>query len=106
MDETNKKNKIHKERPQSCDRKKYDGPKNDDHNKNNNNYINNYYSNAFEAIMQENRQEPVTSNSNRRRQSIKLESGFSQINQLEPNHGKSKGFGSAFKKIFAFKKKP
>ena len=107
VDETNKKNKIHKERPQSCDRKKYDGFKNEDHNKNNNNnVINNYYSNAFEAIMQENRQDPVTSNSNRRRQSIKLESGFSQINQLDPHHEKSKGFGSAFKKIFAFKKKP
>ena len=69
VDETNKKSKIHKERPQSCDRKKYDGFKNEDHNKNNNNnVINNYYSNAFEAIMQENRQDPVTSNSNRRRQ--------------------------------------
>ena len=81
--------------------------KNEYYNKNNNNnYINNYYSNAFEAIMQENREEPVTSSSNRRRQSTKLESGFNQINQLDPHHEKSKGIGSAFKKIFAFKKKP
>ena len=109
IDEPNKKNKIHKERPQSCDRKKYEGIKNEGYNKNNNkdnNYINNYYSNAFEAIMQENRQEPTNRNSNRRRQSIKLESGFSQINQLDPNHEKSKGFGSTFKKFFSFKKKP
>ena len=107
VDENNKKSKIHKERPQSCDRKKYEGLKNENYNKNNNNnYINNYYSNAFEAIMQENIEEPVTSSSNRRRQSIKLGDGFNQINQLDPHHEKSKGIGSAFKKIFAFKKKP
>ena len=107
MDESKKKNKIHKERPQSCDRKKYEGFKNENYNKNNdNNYINNYYSNAFEAIMQENRQEQTSSNSNRRRQSTKMQSGFDQIHQLDPNHEKSKGFGSTFKKIFVFKKKP
>ena len=94
-----KKNKIHKARPQSCDRKIFDSYGNID--KKDNKY-NNYHSNAFDAIINENRQDDK-SNDNRKSGKInKIPTGFNQINQLNDPKDKSKGFGSAIKKIFSF----
>ena len=96
-DDKNK--KIHRNRPQSCDRKKYEGFSSDNYNKKHN--INNYYdSNAFDAIINENRKDiDIKSDRNIN----KIPSGFNQINQLnDPNDNKSKGFGNTFKKFFSF----
>ena len=98
-DESNKNKQIHRNRPQSYDRKKYEGFSSDDYNKKIN--INNYYdSNAFDAIINENRKD-IDIRSDRK--SSKLPKGFNQINQLNyPNDNKSKGFGNTFKKFFSF----
>ena len=110
-DENQKKNKIRKTRPQSCDRKRFECFNNEDYHKNNNNYNNNfinYESNAFDAIIKQNREdgeeEGEGNNSDRKRG--KLREGFNYINQLnDPNDVRSKGFGSTIKKFFSFKKK-
>ena len=89
--------KIRKGRPQSYDRKKYEGfSSNDYYNRQGNNNIINYQSDAFEAIINENRQDAGKSDRN-------LPSRFNQIDQLnDRNEHKSKGF---FKNIFSFGKK-
>ena len=104
-----KKNKIHKNRPQSVDWKRYGAYSSDNYNKSNNNRPNsiipNYESNAFDAITKENREGNLNSISNKR-QSLKLPAGFNQIGQLkDPNDEKSKVFGQSIKKLFSFKKK-
>ena len=102
------KNKIHKIRPQSCDRKKYSSFNNINNNNykgknNNNNKFINYESNAFDAIIQQNREE---NSKIENRKSYKIPAGFDQINQLNnPNEVKSKGFGNTFKKMFGFGQK-
>ena len=94
------KNKIHKGRPQSCDRKKYEVYGNN--NKNDDNKYLNYNNNAFDAIIQENREDNTNDNHNKRK-SIKIPIGFNQIKQLnDPNDIRSRGFGSTIKKIFSF----
>ena len=85
--------KIRKTRPQSFDKKKYEGfSSNDYYNRQGNNMIN-YHNNAFEAIIQENRQEAGKSDRN-------VPSRFNQIDQLDDrNNSKYKGF---LKNIFSF----
>ena len=89
--------KIRKGRPQSYDRKKYEGfSSNDYYNRQGNNNMHNYNSDAFDAIIQDNRQDAGKSDRN-------IPSRFNQIDQLnDRNDGKSKGF---FKNIFSFGKK-
>ena len=95
-----KKNKIHKARPQSCDRKIYDAYGNIDKKENKYNY---YHSNAFDAIMQENRQDISNDNRKKSGKIAQIPTGFNHINQLkDPKEIKSKGFGSTIKKIFSF----
>ena len=86
-------------RPQSCDRKRYEGfSSNDYYNRqdNNNMYNYNYNSDAFDAIIQDNRQDAGKSDRI-------IPSRFNQIDQLnDRNDGKSKGF---FRNIFSLGKK-
>ena len=99
--------KIRKTRPQSYDKKRYEGLSSDNYNKKNNiNYNNNfinYESNAFDAIIKENR-EGIENSTDRKKGDIPQ--GFNYANQLnDPNDMRAKGFGSSIKRFFSFKKK-
>ena len=102
-----KKNTIKKTRPQSYDKKRYEGLSSDNYNKkkniNDNNNLINYESNAFDAIIKENR-EGLENSTDRKKGEIPQ--GFNYINQLnDPNDMRAKGFGSSIKRFFSFKKK-
>ena len=99
--------KIRKTRPQSYDKKRYEGLSSDNYYKKNNiNYNNNfinYESNAFDAIIKENR-EGVENSTDRKKGEIPQ--GFNYANQLnDPNDMRAKGFGNSIKRFFSFKKK-
>ena len=88
--------KIRKGRPQSYDRNRYGGLSNDYYNRQGNNNMNNYHSDAFDAIIQDNRQDYEKSDRN-------IPSRFNQIDQYnDRNEVKSRGF---FRNIFSFGKK-
>ena len=97
---------IHKMRPQSVDKKKYQGFSSDEYfkKKNENPFYNQYRSSAFDAIINENKK----SNENIIRQSEQKEmpEGFNQINQLNfPKQEKSsKGIKNIFSNFFSSKK--
>ena len=96
-----------KVRPQSVDRKKYQGFSSEDYfkKKNESNYYKNYISNAFDAIINENIQ--AKEKSLRQSEQKDIPEGFNQINQLnDPNKGKSsKGIKNIFSNIFSGKNK-
>ena len=100
---------IHKMRPQSVDRKKYQGFSSEDYFKKKsekNCYYNNYRSSAFDAIINENEQ--AKENAIRQSEQKEMPIGFNPINQLnDPNKIKSsKGIKNIFSNIFSGKTKP
>jgi len=97
---------IHKARPQSVDKTKYQGLSSDDYFKNknnntNNNYYNSYRSSAFDAIINENIK-AEENNKNKQEEKISIPPGFDQINQLNENANmsSSKGIKKKIKIIF------
>ena len=97
---------IHNIRPQSVDKKRYQGLSSDDYFKNknniNNNFYNNYRSSAFDAIMNENIKEDEN-DIHRQSQKIFPSSGFNRINQLNDHNSfkSGKGIGDKIKDIFS-----